>query len=116
MLEVFDEYALLDRVDGDYDFLEETIAMLENDAPDLIQQIQTAAAAGDADTMAQTAHTLKSMISNFCADAAEAAAKKVETKGRKKNLTGVKTDIENLKVETNRLKEALNTFLQNNKP
>ena len=46
MPDAFDEVALMDRVDGDVEFLEETIAMLDEDSPALLEQIRTAAASG----------------------------------------------------------------------
>ena len=53
MSETFDKNSLMDRVDGDTEFLEETIAMLDEDSPALLGQIQTAAAAGDAENLVQ---------------------------------------------------------------
>ena len=46
MTEEFDEQALMDRVDEDIEFLEETIAMLDDDAPGLLNEIRSAAASG----------------------------------------------------------------------
>ncbi len=41
---MFDEQALMDRVDGDLEFLDETIAMLDEDCPSLLDQIEAARA------------------------------------------------------------------------
>ena len=56
------------------EFLEETIEMLDEDAPELLSKIHEAAAAGNAEAIVSPAHTLKGMLSNFCADKAEQAA------------------------------------------
>ena len=75
MQDAFDENALMDRVDGDVEFLEETISMLDEDSPALLEQIRTAAASRDAENLVQAAHALKGMLANFCAEPAEAACR-----------------------------------------
>ena len=74
----FDEHALLDRIDGDIEFLEETVDMLEEDCPALLEQIRDAAATNNASALAQSAHALKGMLANFCAAPAEAIARELE--------------------------------------
>ena len=39
MPRVFDENELLDRIDNDWEFLGDTVAMLASDAPGLMQEI-----------------------------------------------------------------------------
>jgi len=108
----FDEQALMDRVDGDVEFLEETIAMLDEDCPDLLSQIQTAASSGDAEALVKPAHALKGMLANFCAEPAETAALEVEMMGREQRMAEVRSAVETLQTETERLRDALNSFLQ----
>ncbi len=43
MSDAFDEAALMERVDGDVEFLQETIAMLDEDCPALLDQVHAAA-------------------------------------------------------------------------
>jgi HPt (histidine-containing phosphotransfer) domain-containing protein len=116
MSEVFDKQALLDRVDGDLVFLKEMVDMLHNDCPVFLDQIREAGVSGDTDTLTEVAHTLKSMVANFCATSTEAAARSVEMMGREKQLVGIESAIEDLEMETKRLREALNTFMQVNRP
>ena len=115
MTEEFDEQALMDRVDEDIEFLEETIAMLDDDAPGLLNEIRSAAASGDAEALVKPAHTLKGMLANFCAAPAEAAAREVEMMGRQQRLTEVEPAVEALQGRTDRLREALHKFLQDKK-
>jgi len=112
MSEAFDEQALMDRVDDDIEFLEETIAMLDEDCPDLLSQIQAAAASGDAEALVKPAHALKGVLANFCAAPAEAAAREVEMMGREQRLSEVGSAVETLQMETERLRTALSTFVQ----
>ncbi len=112
MSEEFDEQALMDQVDGDVQFLEETIAMLDDDAPGLLNEIRSAAASGDAEALVKAAHKLKGMVANFCAAPAEAAAREVEMTGRHQRLAEVGPAVEALQGRTDRLREALHRFLQ----
>jgi HPt (histidine-containing phosphotransfer) domain-containing protein len=86
MPQLFDPKELLERVDNDWDFLAETVDMLGTDGRDLMREIQQAAARGDATTVGHAAHTMKGMISNFCAPAAQASASEVETIGKRGDL------------------------------
>ena len=87
MAETFDEAELMDRLDNDVEFLAETVEMLTGDGPGLISQIQSAISAGDSETLGRVAHTLKGMISNFCATAAHQAALELEQMGKKGDLS-----------------------------
>ena len=112
MSEVFDERALMERVDDDIEFLEETISMLDEDSPDLLRQIQEAAAQVDADAVVGPAHTLKGMLANFCATSAETAACEVEMMGREHCMINIESAVAALQRETERLRDALRRFLE----
>ena len=116
MSEVFDENALMDRVDDDTEFLQETITMLDEDCPALLEQIRTAAALRDADHLAKVAHALKGMLANFCAEPAEAAARTLETMGREERLDDVEAATDHAQRETERLQAALHEFLRSRTP
>lgn len=112
MTQVFDEQALMDRVDGDVEFLQETVTMLDEDSPSLIQAIRAAAVSRDAEALAGSAHALKGMVSNFCAAPAEAAAREVEAMGRTQQLSDVQRAVDTVQQETDRLRSALSLFLE----
>ncbi len=112
MPDTFDEKALMDHVDGDVEFLEETVAMLDEDSPGLLEQIQVAAVSGDAAALVKPAHTLKGMLANFCAEPAEAAARELEMMGREERLADVQAAVEKAQQETRRLIEALKRHLR----
>lgn len=82
MAQWFDETELMDRLDNDVSFLAETVQMLETDGRALMEQVKAALAAGDAAAVGRSAHTLKGMISNFCAPQAQALALDVEKAGK----------------------------------
>jgi len=79
---LFDQNELLDRVDNDWDFLADTVQMLETDGRALMVELKAAVASGDAPAIGRTAHTLKGMISNFCSPAVQTLAFEVEKSGK----------------------------------
>ena len=82
MAQLFDEAELMERVDGDVEFLADTVQMLETDGRALMIELRTAVASGDAPAIGRTAHTLKGMISNFCSPAVQTLALDVEKAGK----------------------------------
>ena len=112
MSDTFDEKALMEHVDGDVEFLEETVGMLDEDGPALLEQIRVAAASGDAAALVKPAHTLKGMLANFCADPAESAARDLEIMGREQRLADVQAAVDKTQRETLRLIEALKQYLR----
>ena len=69
----FDEQGLLDRVDGDVEFLQETIEMLEEDVAPLLDHLGQATAARNPEAIVVSAHAIKGRLANFCAEPAETA-------------------------------------------
>src|SRR5688500_9619253 len=88
MSQAFDEQELLDRVDSDTEFLAEAVQMLSDDGPALVRSIRASVDAGEADRVASAAHTLKGMVSNFCAATAQASAYEVERLAKGGDLAG----------------------------
>jgi len=113
MTDAFDKDELLEELDGDREFLEESLEMLDSDAPGLLKQIRDALESGDADAVSVAAHTLKSMVGNFCAPPAFEAALNVETLGRNGDLGGCAAGLVSLEHEVNRLQQELRKFLDN---
>ncbi len=112
MSDTFDEKARMEHVDGDVEFREETVGMLDEDGPALLEQIRAAAASGDAAALVRPAHTLKGMLANFCADPAESAARELEIMGREQRLADVQAAVDKAQRETLRLIEALKQYLR----
>jgi len=116
MAQPFDRDELMDRIDGDVEFLEESLEIFDVDSAPLLVQIRGAVAAGDAAALATPAHTLKGMLSNFCAEAAEATALDLEARGRESQLAGADAAVITLERETARLRTALQSFLETQRP
>lgn len=112
MAQAFNEAELMERVDNDVGFLAETVEMLTSDGRSLMADIGAAAAAGDAGAVGRAAHSLKGMISNFCAPAAHAAALEVERLGKSGDVSGAGSAIQTLSSRLDDLIAELGVFLQ----
>ena len=107
MNDIFDKLGLMEEIDDDREFLAESVNMLEEDAPNLLAVMQDALDRGDAESICQNAHTLKSMVGNFFAKPCFDAAYNIETQSRQGDLNGVDKALANLETEINRLTSAL---------
>jgi HPt (histidine-containing phosphotransfer) domain-containing protein len=103
MAHLFDETELLERIDNDWEFLNDTVEMLAEDGPALVQEIRQAALTGDAATVSRAAHALKGMIANFCAPAPQATALEVERMGKAGDLGAAPTAIDTLATQLHAL-------------
>ncbi len=111
MIQAFDKKDLLDELDGDREFLEESLEMFDQDAPKLLATIRDALGEGNADAVHVGAHTLKSMVGNFCAQPAFDVALKIETLGRQGDLASCQDEFKSLENEVNRLNKELHDLL-----
>src|SRR3954467_653182 len=111
MPKLFDDKELLERVDNDWDFLNETVQMLNTDGRSLMDEVRKAADASDAAALSRSAHTLKGMISNFCAPAAHESAFEVEQLGKGGDLTGAPAAVATLATQLEALISELNVFV-----
>ena len=111
MPRTFDEKELLERVDNDWEFLGDTVQMLADDGPNLLSDIRRAVEAGDAPGVGRAAHTLKGMISNFCAAEAQSGALAVEQLGKSGDLAAVAPALQTLETQLNALIADLNGFV-----
>ena len=111
MPRTFDEAALLERVEQDMEFLRETVDMLGNDGRAFMAEVRRGVDAGDAGTVSRAAHTLKGMISNFCAADVQASAAVVERMGRDGDLAAGPTAVTELEGQLEALIAELNDFL-----
>jgi HPt (histidine-containing phosphotransfer) domain-containing protein len=78
---IVDKDALLQRLEGDQELLDELVVLFLADCPRLLEEIRSAAARGDTSRFLRAAQTLKGSVSNFCAPAATEAAQALELLG-----------------------------------
>ncbi len=108
----FNKSELLLEIDDDMEFLAELFDMLENDAIVLMEKIKLGLESEDAESICQTAHTLKSMVGNFAAHDCHTAAHKVEIAGREGRFDDIRQTMPHLETEIKRLLSALTEFLK----
>jgi HPt (histidine-containing phosphotransfer) domain-containing protein len=111
MPRTFDEAALLERVDQDLEFLRETVEMLGTDGRAYMAEIRRAEGAGDAAAVSRAAHTLKGMVSNFCAVETQARAAAVERIGKGGDLSSAGPAVADLDAHLTALIAELDDYL-----
>ena len=107
----FDPADLLATTDGDREFLKETLEMLREDVPSHLREIRAAISAQDSAGIQNTAHTMKSMLGNFCAVPACEAARALELAGKANDWKRCAADSARLQQEVERLLLDLDEFL-----
>ena len=103
MSQAFDGVELMTRLDNDWEFLDETVQMLASDGRGLMNEIVGAVSAADAPRVARAGHTLKGMVSNFCAPAAYAAALAVEQIGKSGDIAKATPAVGELNTQLEKL-------------
>jgi PAS domain S-box-containing protein len=84
--DVFDQEALLTRIEGDAELLSELITLFLEDAPHHLESLREAIAGQDLKALEQAAHTLKGAASNMCAQKVFEAAQRLEFLARTGDL------------------------------
>jgi PAS domain S-box-containing protein len=104
---VWDQQALLQRVQGDAHLLKEITDLFLVDYPVILTRVRTSLERGDAPGIEQAAHTLAGLVANFGAERAHGAAQQLEQMGRDRDLRGAVALVEILEQELTRLGPAL---------
>jgi two-component system, sensor histidine kinase and response regulator len=105
--QVFDRNAALDRVEGNWELLQEIVSLFFDEIPRLLSAVQEPIARRDAKALERAAHTLKGAVGNFGAKGAFDAALRLEAMGRGRDLTNVAEAYAELEKEVTHLKGAL---------
>ncbi|MGE5404562.1 MAG: PAS domain S-box protein, partial [Candidatus Saccharibacteria bacterium] len=85
VLNILDRKALLERVEGDKQFMDDILKTFLQDAPQKLAEIKTAFASRDYTIIERLAHSLKSSSAYVCADSLKNMAFKLELAARKEN-------------------------------
>ncbi len=109
---LFSEDALQQQVDHDKNLLIEIISIFQNDANRLLEQIQKAISLKDNEMLQRAAHNLKGSLATLAANSPYQKAQELEQLAKDGNLDDAVKVFHELKTETERLKEELQTYLQ----
>ncbi len=96
MAAMINRQALLENFMDDKDLLFESIDLFLERVETRLSTLRQTVAAKDPDSFMPEAHTLKGMIGIFSTESAFEAAKKLEFKGREKNIDGIDEDLADL--------------------
>jgi PAS domain S-box-containing protein len=107
---VFDPHATLARVHGDSAMLQEVIQLFCAETPELLAAARAAITRGDSQALQRAAHALKGTVRSFGAQAAGAAALRLEVMGRSGDLTQAALACAALEQEVAALERALAVF------
>jgi len=105
--EVFDYELLVRRCMGNREFAARLIDKFRKRLPDDIEKIAASFEQGDADTLAQRAHSLKSVAANLSATAIQHTLERLETSGRQADLAGAADCLKTLRQDVRRFLDAV---------
>ena len=103
---------LLQRVDGDRDFLSDLISTFREEYPGQIQDAQQAIARRDAAGVERVGHALKGALGNLAASGASKFAAEIETMGKLGNLSLAEAKLAETENEVQRVLKALDALLE----
>ncbi len=107
---VFDQQALLERVEGDRELLGQMVALFEEQASPLLAELHAAVERRDSTSLERSAHKLKGSLSTFDAYPAAALALRLENLGRGRAWDNVEAEAASLEREVDRVRKALLAF------
>jgi PAS domain S-box-containing protein len=110
VVEDFDRAAALERCGDDAQLLRELIGMFLDEIPGWMTALSDGLAAGDAEKVKRTAHTIKGAVGTFGATPAVEAAFRLESIGKQGDLAAAGEAWEEMKKAIERLKTALAAF------
>ncbi|MDB5384841.1 MAG: rpfC [Planctomycetaceae bacterium] len=110
---VLNRERLLDRVEGDLDYLRELVEIFVEDGPRYVAAVGNAISRKDATGLHRASHLLKGTVSNFCAPDAFEAALKLETLGSENNLIAADESFAALEFAIQQLTASLVTLVEN---
>jgi CheY-like chemotaxis protein len=95
------------RLGGDEDLAQQLAKVFLEEYPGLVGDMRAAVSAGDAEAVAQTAHTVKGSVGYFEAAGAMEAARELEALGRAGSLAGAPAVLERLEAELDQVRREL---------
>lgn len=109
---VFDKESAMERIDGDQELLQELAQIVLEDLPNLLEDIRSAIASGDASTVDAAAHKLKGSAGNLGGMSVLEASQLLESMGRAGDLSQAQEAFQNLEAEANKLQAILQTIVK----
>jgi two-component system, sensor histidine kinase and response regulator len=109
---VLDRDAILERMEGDVELLEEIVQLFLEDSPRLIAAMRDSLANADAAGLRMAAHAMKGSLSNFGSLPAGMLASELETMGRDENLDNAAAVLDSFVASFESLQPALLSLIR----
>ena len=107
----FDSKTALEQVGGDRDLLKELVDIYAEEYPSQLQKLGEAVENKEADTVRETAHTIKGAVGNFGAHSTVKAALNLENIGKSGDLSVAGDALAALRTELEQLERELNNVV-----
>ena len=107
--DIFDKKELLERVEGDEDFVREITDVFLEQAPVMFDTLEAAIDSEDFYQVSRTAHELKGSASNIGAPRVTDTAKNLKNAAEQKDIKAVHHEFSNLQNHFEELKHVLHT-------
>jgi CheY-like chemotaxis protein len=104
---VLDQQALMERVQGDTELLDELVDLFRDSYPRQLAALRAGAEAGDLPSVTGVAHALKGSVGNFAAQSAFHLIVRLEEAALDQNLSGVRHLLPELEAELEGLRTTL---------
>ena len=104
---IVNKVVLLDRIGKSRELLEEVTGMYTDERPALLDQLQEAIDAGDAEALHRKAHRLKGAFGSLAAEKAFAVASRIVDCARSGDLAGAREELELLATEARKVEDEL---------
>jgi len=101
--EKLDQGSLLERLEGNQEFLNEVIQLFLGEAPHLIDAMRKALQKGDMQELGRSAHSMKGAASNFSPYGTARAASQLEKDAKSGDVESAKTSLATLEVVVERM-------------
>ncbi len=111
-----DMEAVLKNFDHDHEFLKMGVETFVDEYPQMLQQLRSALNSQDSQTLYQTAHALKGMVGNFCAQSAAERALALEIMGKENRLDQSEAELARLSAELGQLEQTLKHLIREESP
>jgi CheY-like chemotaxis protein len=105
--EQIDRVSLLERVEGDQELLTEMIHLFQDDVPNLLTAMRDALQRGDMALLERSAHSLKGAVGNLSAQAAAAAASRLEKDAKNRDAESAEKSLAEVERAVKHLLPAL---------
>jgi HPt (histidine-containing phosphotransfer) domain-containing protein len=109
----FDSEALLDRVHGDLNLLQELVELFGVEVPGMLAGIEKAIQKGSASDLEKASHKIKGSMLQFSAHAAANIALQLEESGQSGSMDGTGMLLEELTHKINVIDQELRSMLRN---